>query len=355
MITVKNFLSTMLAIIIVFSSISAYGYDEDELQRAFNDAAALPEQLDYTFDVDYRYVGGEPYGVDREIATMYVARALGIDKFDSGIYSGERYYRSMWYTDPSFDDTNLFSTYPLLCYELGIVYGDGNNRFRPFNKITSEEAVGIVMRCIGYHGERDLALLYEEAKRIGIVKPEDRYYDTPDDLILIEEFKILMYRMRQYGNVILPLTQRLTDTYIEDAETGVLTIYASGSLTGIGDKTIEEEDIESIWRNKPLRRGFLFSELQSYYTFDQMSKDEVIAILGDYKMTCDEEKISYETYVLEERINTKEENVSVYNNSAVEFELDAEGKVIGEPKLVRGSGGFIQSGENSTLETILFD
>lgn len=319
----------------MFASVNTYAYDEKELQFALEDAISLPESLNYSIDLEeeqmlHLNLNQSPSGVWRVTFVDSIIKAIGIDNYDYYITNNRRYEESRGYTDdyPFLDFNYWDGATQTMAFELGIVYGDVNRNFRPFDKITCEEAVGIVMRCIYNESKSDLSVLYEKAKEMEIIKIDDRFYDTAKEYMSPEEAMILIYRMRQHKIIVPPITYALTNSYVESAESDDL---------GNGD-------ILSAWNSKPLRRAFLYPALLKNYTFNKMSIAELKELLGEHEMICTDEAIMYKTYVLKLNYKKQEGNTIGYTNeyidAVVKFNV-LNGNVVGEPIILENDGGFL--------------
>ena len=345
----KRFAALVLIFALLLSGVSnVYAYDEEEFQSALLDAESLPKALDYTVDFDF-CLNEEGFGITRESAVRYIIIALGIDHddrcmYDYYIYGGFRYFEMPYYPYPFRGyEVNNYENNAEIAFELGIIYGDGDGSFDQWRLLTCAEAAALVMRCIdGDEEKAALDIMFERAKEKGIIKPDDRFYNTPDDFISAEEYMILLYRMRQHRLNAAPVTVSLTNRYL---------LYKNS----IADKEVFGKPmLELVWNTKPVRRGFLYPVMLEKYTFDKINADDVISLFGDYKMERSDKKLSYETYVLDGEIEKEEtRNIisdedgdykkdykATYISAAVEFELDENGNIIGEPKLVKKSGGF---------------
>ena len=333
----KKLICLIMVFTLLITSSNVYAYDDNELQRALEDAELLPEQLSYAIDFEHvkhstlsvtKYNGAETdKGIIRVFALEYLMKAIGMNHYDMKEYSQIRFLSTRAYEDKyPFNDLGAYDYAVHMAYELGIVYGDGKGQFRSEDLLTCLEAVGLVMRCIYDNDERDLNVLYGKAKEIGIVKDGDKFYNEPESIIEAEEWLILLYRMKQHSLVVAPVTNELTKKYI---------FYSGRGPT-------KDYELETEWKTKPLRRAFLYPELVAKYSFDGLSKDDVIGLLGNYDASVSNDKISYRTYVLESLIDEVGKDFSTYANGTIEFCLNEDGNVIGEPKVVKGSGGFSQ-------------
>lgn len=330
----KRFIVGFLVLLILIS-LNNYAYAEDELKQAMEDAITLPESLNYTIDMETEQMlhlsaGKSPSGLLRVTFVDSVIKAIGINDYDYVITINRRLEESRGYTDnyPFYDFKHWDGATQTIAFELGIVFGDDNRNFRPFDKITCEEAVGIVMRCITNESKYDLSVLYEKAKEMEIIKVDDRFYDSPKDYISPEEAMILIYRLRQHEIIVPPITYALTNSYVKSVER----------------EDLENDDIISMWNSKPLRRSFLYRVLLENYTFNKMSVTELKKLLGEYEMICTNESIMYKTYVLKRNEKKRESNIIEYTNeyigATVKFDI-IDGNVVGEPILIEHERGFL--------------
>lgn len=333
----KRIIATIIAILLATGCVSVFAYDSSELSLALADAQSLPEQLNYAIDFElertnvlHLYFDSDE-GIIRANALYYLLKAVGMDAYDFNVYSKIRKSRSVGYDDSHpFSDLWQTAGQVDMAFDLGIVYGNGEGKFRCKDRLSCNEAVALVMRCIYDNTERDINVLFENAKELGIVKESDRFYNDRDSIIKAEEWMILLYRMRMHKLVIVPVTNNLTDEYMEGASD-------------------YKYDLIIEWKNKPARRGFLFNELKDKYNFkrNNISKEDLVDMLGAYDeevLSKEHPKVYYYTYVFDYEADEKRKYVDVYQDAAVIFELDEEGYVTGEPELYYGdAGGFAQT------------
>ncbi len=335
-IAMKRIIALVVAIVLASSYVSVCAYEDSELSLALENAQSLPEQLNYTVDFEvertnvlHMYFNSDE-GITRLSALNYLLKAIGMDSYDFEIYRSIRKNRSRGYEDYPFRDLWQSAGEVDMAFDLGIVYGNGEGRFRCKDRLSCNEAVALVMRCIYDNTERDINVLFEKAKEMGVIKESDRFYNDRDSIIKAEEWMILLYRMRMHKLVIVPVTNTLTDAYME----------------GVADY---KYDLITEWKNKPARRGFLFNELKDKYNFKRsnISKEDLVDMLGAYDkevLSKEHPKVYYYTYVFDYEADEDDKYVDVYQEATVIFELDEEGYVEGEPDLYYGeAGGFAQT------------
>ena len=319
----------ILAVIIVLVTVlsaTAGAYEQSELEEYIRESSNNPKDLDWayetmTFNLQSTWVSSTDsihmfksrLGVLVTILVRIGFAGDDIPYYDnsaSGVYS---------FMKSAFRDNDMCSD---LAYELGLILGDGQGMANLVRWATRAETAAFIIRCIVPNPPDNLDDIYELAKELNIVRPDDSFYDEPHYPITREELTVMVGRMREHEIIVPPITPRLAGYYISVAE-----------------KNGTKNRLAEIWNYKPIRRGTMYQELIDTFSFDGMSSDEVLDILGNYQVECTDDYISYDTYVYEEIQPWVE---YVYTEAAIVFHLDGEGKVVGEPELIESDVKFSQ-------------